>query len=159
MTVLEKIISGGQTGADQGGLAAAHYLHIPTGGYAPPNYITENGPNPHLRSLYNLVSVELDPKIYPKRTLLNVQHSDGTLWMGNINSPGGNLTLKYCTLGGKPLSNNPTKQQLLSFLFTHSIKVLNVAGNRESRNPGIKLKTYSLLVDTLSGWGGDVFSG
>lgn len=38
-----KIISGGQTGADQGALQAAHSLNIPTGGYAPFNYNTELG--------------------------------------------------------------------------------------------------------------------
>jgi hypothetical protein len=35
------IISGGQTGADQGGLFAAEILKIKTGGYAPKGYRTE----------------------------------------------------------------------------------------------------------------------
>lgn len=41
--MIEKIVSGGQTGADQGGLEAAEELGIPTGGWAPAGYYTEQG--------------------------------------------------------------------------------------------------------------------
>jgi len=40
---LEMVISGGQTGADRGGLIAAKELGIPTGGTAPLGYKTEAG--------------------------------------------------------------------------------------------------------------------
>jgi hypothetical protein len=36
-----KIISGGQTGADQGGLEGARLLGIQTGGTAPYNWMTD----------------------------------------------------------------------------------------------------------------------
>lgn len=36
-----KIISGGQTGADMGGLEAAREYGFPTGGYAPKGWMTE----------------------------------------------------------------------------------------------------------------------
>ena len=42
-TGLEMVISGGQTGADRGGLIAAKALGIPTGGTAPLGYKTEAG--------------------------------------------------------------------------------------------------------------------
>jgi hypothetical protein len=39
--MLERVISGGQTGADQGGLRAARACGIPTGGWAPRGWLTE----------------------------------------------------------------------------------------------------------------------
>jgi len=36
--MVEKVISGGQTGVDRMGLEVAKELGIPTGGTAPPNY-------------------------------------------------------------------------------------------------------------------------
>lgn len=41
--MISKIISGGQTGADQGGLSAAIILNIKTGGTAPKGYRTQAG--------------------------------------------------------------------------------------------------------------------
>jgi len=44
MHSVAKIISGGQTGADQGGLNAGLLLGIETGGTAPPRFMTDAGP-------------------------------------------------------------------------------------------------------------------
>ena len=49
--MIKKIISGGQTGADQIGLEVALSLGIPTGGTAPKGFITETGPNYKLRDI------------------------------------------------------------------------------------------------------------
>jgi hypothetical protein len=46
--MIERVISGGQTGADQGGLRAAQACGIPTGGWAPRGWLTEAGPAPWL---------------------------------------------------------------------------------------------------------------
>ena len=43
--MIEKIISGGQTGIDQLALEIAIELGIETGGTAPPNFMTEDGVN------------------------------------------------------------------------------------------------------------------
>jgi hypothetical protein len=45
-TVIKKIISGGQTGADQAALDAAIKLGIPHGGWIPKGRLTENGSLP-----------------------------------------------------------------------------------------------------------------
>ena len=47
--MIKKIISGGQTGADRGGLLAGRHLGIETGGTAPPDFITEVGVDDSLR--------------------------------------------------------------------------------------------------------------
>jgi hypothetical protein len=39
---------------------------------------------------------------------------------------------------------------LLAWLGRYGVKVLNVAGNREQRNPGIREATRELLVRSLT---------
>lgn len=43
--MIERVISGGQTGADQAALRAARACGIPTGGWAPRGWLTEDGPS------------------------------------------------------------------------------------------------------------------
>lgn len=144
--ILSKIISGGQTGADQGGLAAAKSTGLETGGTAPPGYLTENGPHPELlRDCYGLTEGEPDIRNYPKRTKKNIADSDGTVIFGNTGSRGSRLTLSYCTELDKPFILNPNTDELIAFIERHSIKVLNVAGNRASHNPFI----YTHVRDTI----------
>ncbi len=149
--MVKKIISGGQTGADRGGLVAGKFLDIETGGTAPPRFMTETGPNFSLKTSFGLVEGEPDLEVYPKRTCRNVKDSDGTLLMGDTNSPGSKLTLKYCRELNKPSIINPTPSDLSWWLVAYKIEVLNVAGNRESKNPGIEEETISLLCITLGG--------
>jgi hypothetical protein len=61
--MLKKIISGGQTGADQAALDVAIKLGIPYGGWIPKGRLTENGP---LDSKYKLK--EMETTNYNKRT-------------------------------------------------------------------------------------------
>ena len=70
----EKIISGGQTGADRAALDIALKYNIPHGGWIPKGRKTEDGLLP---SKYNLQ--EMPTSSYPKRTEQNVKDSDGTL--------------------------------------------------------------------------------
>ncbi len=144
--MLKKIISGGQTGADIGGLMAGVVLKLETGGTAPCGFMTEKGPRPDQLKGYGLVEGPPDSKIYPIRTRMNVQNSDGTLWMGKTTSPGGKVTLNYTTRYKKPCITNPNFEQLRSWVEEEKIQVLNVAGNRESKNPGIRSATYLLIV-------------
>ena len=143
---LQKIISGGQTGADRGGLLVGKILGIPTGGTAPQGWITEQGPYPALGHTYGLVE---GPPGYPERTRLNVVDSDGTLIVGNIHSPGSQMTLSTCIAEGKPHIVNPVAPLLVAWLTAHDIKILNVAGNRESKNPGIREQVILLLQEAL----------
>lgn len=149
--MLRKIISGGQTGADKGGLIAGMILNLETGGTAPPGFWTDVGSEPALGHFYGLVEGVADPKTYPKRTLKNVQDSDGTLLVGNASSPGSRLTLGYGTKERRPILINPSPEDLAIWLEEFHISTLNVAGNRESRNPGIEQKTVTLLMKALRG--------
>src|SRR5262249_40549454 len=85
-----RIITGGQTGADQGALFAAKAKRGETGGFAAREWMTESGPAPWLAG-YGLVELEWGG--YPARTRANVQEARAVLWFGNPHSPGGRLTL------------------------------------------------------------------
>lgn len=146
---LEKIISGGQTGADQGGLEAGHLLGLATGGTAPKGYRTEIGPQPALLKTYGLVEARTDSYTY--RTEQNVADSDATIWFGWTMSPGYKCTKRCCDLHKKPFWHNPDISALRRLLQTYNVKVLNVAGNRESRHEGIYVEVRDYLVDALGG--------
>jgi len=146
--LIKKIISGGQTGADQGGLEAGDELGLETGGTAPPGYMTDVGTYLGLRK-YGLVEGQADKKVYPKRTLANVTDSDGTVLFGMTNSPGTRLTIKYCTVLGRPYLINPSIIDFRLWIKEHNIVILNVAGNRESKNPGLQRKVKEFIINAL----------
>lgn len=146
--MLRKIISGGQTGADQGGLRAAEYLRLETGGVAAKGFKTEDGYQEDYLKSFGLVDLGLD---YSERTIQNVQDSDGTVVFGRITSPGSKLTLREAVEWGKPCLTNPTQDQLALFVVHENIEVLNVAGNRESKSPGIGDKVAHIVTAAFIG--------
>jgi len=98
---------------------------------------------------------------YPPRTKVNVQESDGTLIVGNAESRGSKLTLNHAKALGKPsfemtwrsgapLPGIPERTRFYNWLIQQRIGVLNVAGNRESKQPGIEAFTVWLLTTTLA---------
>jgi len=150
-----KIISGGQTGADIGGLMAARESGIPTGGTAPSGWLTENGPKKKMLESFGLV--ECAESGYPARTRLNVLESDGTLIVGNHESGGSALTIEYAKEARKAIfliavSDEVAESETARFrnwLDTENVRVLNVAGNRESVSPGIAEFTRRFLSTAL----------
>jgi hypothetical protein len=148
-----KIISGGQTGADFGGLLAGKALGLETGGTAPKGWRICNpdgsdGSNPDLAA-YGLV--EHRSRSYPERTRQNVADSDGTVWIGYAGSPGGNLTVKTCRQMNKPCIINPDAESLRDWVEEYGIEVLNVAGNRSSaQNPGIEDRARKIIYEAFA---------
>jgi Circularly permutated YpsA SLOG family len=157
----DKIISGGQTGADLGGLYAARELGIPTGGVAPQDWQTEEGPRQDLLS-------ECSAPGYPARTRANVLASDGTLLVGQYQSGGSALTHQIAVQVGKPMFHlefpsaiqMPTHaakedsrfEEFRIWMLQHRVRTLNVAGNRESQSRGIQEFTREFINAALSGW-------
>lgn len=157
--VLTKIISGGQIGADQAGLFAAHAANLPTGGTAPLNYRTWTGDNPSLlKDRFGLVQ---DASYgYKPRTQKNVMMSDGTLIIAkNLHSPGCLLTSRTAIQKKKPVlgikvpsDRDLSPEELVSiqdqvreFLITNQINTLNIAGNRDHL-----AKSFSLFDTCLN---------
>ena len=144
---VKKIISGGQTGADMGGLVAGKRLKIKTGGTSAENYMTEHGPNYRLRDIYRLNDIGVQ---YAKRTTINVMDANGTVvFADNMNSNGTKLTIAMCKKLNKPCIINPNSRELREWLHEHRIGILNVAGNRESLSPGIQKRVEEILLDTF----------
>ena len=142
----EKIISGGQTGADLGALLGARECGIPTGGTAPKDYRTETGNYKDL--LISLGLKEHSSRAYPPRTEKNVKDSDGTLiFCYNSVSRGTKLTEMLCKKHNKPcLTVDLARARgasysfpaIYNFLNLQNIKTLNIAGNRESVAMGLQ---------------------
>jgi hypothetical protein len=152
---VEKIISGGQTGADQAALDAAIELGIPHGGSIPLGRKTEAG---RLPDKYQLQ--ELDTSSYPKRTEQNVIDSEGTLIIshGALDS-GSEYTMEMAEKHSKPWVHVDTKTMsdgvamvlIQSWIDRNEIKVLNVAGPRASRDPQVYSMARRILKLTLQG--------
>jgi len=147
--MLKKIISGGQTGADQAALDVAINMGIPHGGWIPKGRLTENGP---LEDKYLLQ--EMDTANYHHRTEQNVVDSDGTLIISHGALTGGSeYTRQMATQHNRPLLHidlNRTiafqaAQKIRSWIEENNIEVLNVAGPRASKDP----KIYQATVDVL----------
>ncbi len=151
--MITKVISGGQTGADEAGLRAAYTMGFETGGWAPKGWRTEKGPNHKLGSLYGLV--EHTSSYYPRRTEANTRDSDGTMVFAyNLDSRGCLLTARYTLKFGRPFFgidlNRPFKiKEAVSWIQGNEIATLNVAGNREESFPGIEEKTFNLFCEIL----------
>ena len=147
-----KIISGGQTGVDQGALDFALRHGWPCGGWCPPGRRCETGRIP---GRYPVVEVEAGD--YNERTRRNIQDADATLVITQqgFMEEGTALTLSWCEDYGRPSFHVDISHpgmirpedlgDLAGWLKCHPIEVLNVAGNRESNSPGIQAFTLTLL--------------
>ena len=103
-----KIISGGQTGADQAALDAAIELGIPHGGWIPKGRLTEAGSLPDSYQL-----VEMPTKDYLRRTRQNVLDSDGTVTFSHGDLKGGSKrTADFATELHKPFLHVDLKKTL-----------------------------------------------
>jgi len=149
--VVERVVSGGQTGADQSGWRAALAPGIITGGWMPAGFSTEDGPPPEFSALYG--ARELAGAGYPERTRANVRDSDATNWFGDATSPGGKTTLIACLKLGRPtfevIEGETRPSHVAAWIATEGVKVLNVAGNRESTAPGIGARVERFLLEAF----------
>ena len=121
------------------GLEVGKELGLETGGTAPPGFATSKGKQPALLQGYGLVEGEADPKVFRKRTIKNVQDSDGTvIFADDPSSAGTNLTILAAKKANKPYIFNPTTSELQEFLSTNGIVTLNIAGNRSMKSEQVK---------------------
>ena len=140
--IIKKIVSGAQTGTDQGALKAAERYGIPTGGFVPKNCRTLDGNRPDLLIKYNLT--ETKSTGYRERTYFNVLESDGTIRFAHtFESPGERCTLNAIKQYKKPhfdidIHNPPKYVEVIKWIVDNNIKILNVAGNSEKTSKGIE---------------------
>jgi len=89
----QKIITGGQTGADRGALDACLENNFSCGGWCPKGRRAENGIIPEKYPLKETLEME-----YPFRTIKNVIESDGTLIITDERISGGTLLTQQITV-------------------------------------------------------------
>jgi hypothetical protein len=151
--VIEKIVSGGQTGADRAALDVAIELGITHGGGIPKGRKTEAGMLP---AKYDLK--EMPTASYPKRTEQNVIDSDGTLIITHGELSGGSdYTRQMAEKHGKPwihidasrTSIDAAVQLVRVWINRNQVKVLNVAGLRAGKDPKIYTTVKGLLTALL----------
>jgi hypothetical protein len=149
--MLKKVISGGQTGVDRGALDAALGLGITAGGHCPRGRRAEDGRIPDRYPV-----TELPSSRYAARTAENVRNADGTLVLIRGELEGGSaLTVELADRYHKPclivdLDAPDRIGRVRRWLAEFGIGVLNVAGPRESRQPGIEAQAADFLRCVLA---------
>ncbi len=180
-TPVKKVISGGQTGADRGGLDAAIALNdhrqsaggkiYDLGGWCPYGRKSEDGKIPDEYAFLE----ETKSRSYVVRTRRNIDEADATLIFVDGGMSGGSLvTVEHCKKRRKlhlvvelvtyridPITLDRTEIELdgltwllragrvRNWLTAGKVKVLNVAGSRESKVPGIQNRVGRFMVDVL----------
>lgn len=163
MPLIAYVRSGGQTGADRGGLDAARASGVPICGWCPPGGLAEDLPEaPGVLALYPELR-EGQAQGYVERTAWNVRDSHATL----IVSPGGleplsgtEMTATFAKAFGRPVlvldaTNNDARlaaQEAFAWLQGLDLRgmTLNVAGPRESKMPGVYDLTRNIVETLLS---------
>jgi hypothetical protein len=148
--MVHKVVSGGQTGVDRGALDAARGCGVTCGGWCPRGRRSEDGRIPACYPLTETGSAD-----YRERTERNVLDSDGTLIVARGSLSGGTaLTCSLARRAGRPclvvdLDAPPPMAQLLRWVQDGRIRILNVAGPRESQHPGIQAQACALVSEML----------
>jgi len=152
-----KVISGGQTGVDQGALRAAQAAGLVTGGWCPPGRASESGPIPGQFPLTETPKErsERAPEVpRSQRTEWNVRDSDATLILQPASpqaaDPGTAFTAECARRYQRPLlSCDPDEaraaERISRWITAQQVATLHVAGPSEATCPGVGDATYHLL--------------
>ena len=160
---MARIVSGGQTGADRGGLDGAIAQGVPHGGWCPKGRKAEDGAIPARYKLIETPSAD-----YLQRTEWNARDSHCTVIFtrGKL-TRGSKRTVEFCVKYQRPwlhvdLTDGKDTEghaaviaEWLSgggLLFGSGIPpcpVLNVAGSRESEAPGIQKQVADVLATLM----------
>jgi len=170
--VLAKVISGGQTGADEAGVFVAKEFEISTGGTMPAGFLTQDGPRPDFATRYGMV--EHRSASYGQRTFVNAHDADITIRIAaTFESAGEKLTLKACDQAKKPhvdvlVKIDASKRVRVEYEVDYAQieaagqriveearrlgrpVVLNVAGNSEKTAKGIGAVARSVMQHVLT---------
>lgn len=146
-----KIMSGGQTGVDRGALDAAIVSGVSHGGWCPKGRRAEDGV---ISTIYALT--ETPQPAYLQRTRWNVRDADATLLLhtGEM-GPGTKATIGICRELKKPhlvvdMRTREALSESIAFVRLHQVTALNVAGPRESNNPGIQERARTFMIAMLN---------
>ena len=135
---------------DRAALDVALELGLPCGGWCPKGRHAEDGPLPPRYAL-----IETPEEAYEQRTEWNVRDSDATLILHRGPFRGGTaLTYRLARRYERPvltidLDDDPKPAAVRDWIDRTAIRVLNVAGPRESGSPGIDQQANRFLREVL----------
>lgn len=153
--MVERVVSGGQTGVDRAALDVAEELGLAAGGWCPAGRWAEDGPIPPRYLLH-----ETPSRDSAQRTAWNVRDSDATLVLTGGESPGTALTVECARRNDRPhvvvpLRDDPAAaDEVRLWLESVAPRTLNVAGPRESESPGAYAVARAFLECVLRGAAG-----
>ncbi len=146
------IVAGGQTGVDRAALDTAIALFLPIGGWCPKGRLAEDGTIPASYPLQETPSPDS-----ALRTEWNVRDADGTLILafGPL-ANGTQLTANLAAQYHRPVLildaltfGNAHLPHFRTWLQTNDIRILNIAGPRESANPGVIYSRSKVILQHL----------
>lgn len=146
-----RVVSGGQTGVDRAALDVALELGLELGGWCPNGRRAEDGEIPPCYPLR-----ETPSRRYAQRTAWNVRDSDATLILYRGDLAGGSaLTARLAVRMRRPLltvdlSESPEPGAAGCWIAANRVRVLNVAGPRETGCPGITGHARAFLRKLLA---------
>jgi predicted Rossmann-fold nucleotide-binding protein len=141
-----RVVSGGQTGVDRAALDVAREKGLPLGGWCPKGRRAEDG----VLDLRYLL-IETPSEEYFQRTEWNVRDSDGTLVLTRgTPTEGTAFTIEIAKKLRKPclvldVAEAPSESAVKAWANENNVRVLNVAGSRESKCPGIYAQAAEFL--------------
>lgn len=154
---INKIISGGQTGVDRAALDVALKYNIRHGGWCPKGRLSENGKIPLFYNLQETCSSE-----YSERTKQNIIDSDATLIIvPKLPLPieitdGTLLTIEICKKLNKlylvidvTIDDENSINDIKAWIVDNNIKLLNIAGPRESQSNNIYFSAYEYITKLI----------
>jgi hypothetical protein len=151
--MIEKIISGGQTGAERAALDVAIKFNIPHGGWIPKDRKTEDGRLPYRYQLQ-----EMPTSSYPAHTEQNVLDADGTLIFSRGEPTGGTRYTRMAALKHKKhlfhidlniATSYDAASLILSWIKLQKIQILNVTGPRAPKDSQIYGEIFRILKMTV----------
>ncbi len=148
--MIEKILSGGQTGVDRAALDAAMELGIACGGWCPAGRHADDGPIPVRYPLEETADMD-----HTVRTEHNVRDSDGTLmfYRGELQGGTAYAVLMAEQLGRPVLAVNlerpPAPAEVAAWLERNGVRRVHIGGQREKTSPGIYTASGRLIRDIL----------
>jgi hypothetical protein len=139
---------------DRAALEVAIFLELEHGGWCPLGRLAEDGPIPDRFSLRETATAD-----YAVRTRWNVRDSDATLIVSSQPLSGGTaLTASAARDYRRPvrvIEPDLPEEELelvVNWLTSLRVRVLNVAGPRESSQPGIGQQAEQLLLAVFRRW-------
>lgn len=151
--MIEQIISGGQTGAARAALGFALERNIPHGGWCPKGRRAEDGSIPERHVLQ-----ETPKSGYLECTEWNVRDSDATVIFTLAAEPSDDAKriVDFASLHNKPCYHfsqangvEICASQLKEAIARHGLTILNVAGSRASKEPGVAHFVRAVLTLAL----------